>query len=301
MVIDQRNAGAALTMGTAAAGTYGVDRWAGYAGAGSLWQMQRVSTGNLDFPFAMRMQRIAGQTSTAPIYYSQVIETINTYGLAGQAVALSFYVTAGANYSGGSGFGFQVITGTASDQGLSSMNSGTWTGAAYPGTTLTPTTTRTLITYTTTLGASVQEIGIRFYWAGSGTAGANDFVDITGVQLEKGSTATSFDYRPYGTELALCQRYYQQVGGNTGDLNSITLRSYTTSGSYVGNQYQFPVQMRTSPTMTISGTFAVTNCGQPVALGADGSTWSFQTQASATGAMILYSNNSGKMTFAAEL
>ena len=59
--------------------------------------------------------------------------------------------------------------------------------------------------------------------------------------------------------------------------------------------------MRTSPTMTISGTFAVTSCGQPIAMGADGSTWSFQTQASATGAMVLYSNNSGKMTFAAEL
>jgi len=38
---------------------------------------------------------------------------------------------------------------------------------------------------------------------------------ITGVQLEKGSTATSFDYRPYGTELALCQRYYYQINGNS--------------------------------------------------------------------------------------
>ena len=132
-----------------------------------------------------------------------------------------------------------------------------------------------------------------------GTNGATFY--ITGVQLEKGTTATSFDYRPYGTELALCQRYYQFIGGNTGDLNSITLRSYTTSGSFVGNQYMFPVQMRTSPTMTVSGTFVVTNCGQPAALGADGKTFSFQTQASATGAMVLYSNNSGLMTFAAEL
>jgi hypothetical protein len=43
------------------------------------------------------------------------------------------------------------------------------------------------------------------------TAGAT--FDLTGVQLEKGSTATSFDYRPYGTELALCQRYYQTASG----------------------------------------------------------------------------------------
>ena len=264
MVIDQRNAGAALTMGTTAAGTYGVDRWAGYSGAGSLWQMQRVSTGNLDFPFAMRMQRIAGQTSTASIYYSQVIETNNTYGLAGSPVTLSFYVTAGANYSGGSGFGFQVITGTAADQGMSSMNSGTWTGAAYPGTTLTPTTTRTLVTFTTTLGASVQEIGIRFYWAGSGTAGAADFVDITGVQLEKGSTATSFDYRPYGTELALCQKYYyRQTSQATGDY--FVPNAYAISTTLAFGFNTFPVPMRTRPTaLEQSGTAAdynVVRCG----------------------------------------
>jgi hypothetical protein len=251
MVIDQRNAGAAVTMGTTAAGTYGVDRWAGYAGAGSLWQMQRVSTGNLDFPFAMRMQRIAGQTSTAPIYYSQVIETNNTYGLAGSPVTLSFYVTAGANYSGGSGFGFQVITGTAADQGMSSMNSGTWTGAAYPGTTLTPTTTRTLVTFTTTLGASVQEIGIRFYWAGSGTAGAADFVDITGVQLEKGSTATSFDYRPYGTELALCQRYLPAFI-STG-ASAFVGSGYAVSSTGGLANYVFKTTARTPPTgVTVS-------------------------------------------------
>ena len=45
----------------------------------------------------------------------------------------------------------------------------------------------------------------------TGTAGADDSIYITGVQLEKGSTVTSFDYRPYGTELALCQRYYEKT------------------------------------------------------------------------------------------
>jgi hypothetical protein len=52
-------------------------------------------------------------------------------------------------------------------------------------------------------------------WAFSATGSTNLIstinatLQITGVQLEKGSTATSFDYRPYGTELALCQRYYE--------------------------------------------------------------------------------------------
>ena len=53
------------------------------------------------------------------------------------------------------------------------------------------------------------------------TSGATFY--ITGVQLEKGSTATSFDYRPYGTELALCQRYCQYAGsGASGSFDNNT-------------------------------------------------------------------------------
>jgi hypothetical protein len=80
-----------------------------------------------------------------------------------------------------------------------------------------------------------------------GTSGATFY--ITGVQLEKGSTATSFDYRPYGTELALCQRYYYSIGGEN---------LYQTAG--VGQAYSttnlnsivvpFPVNMRTIPTFS---------------------------------------------------
>jgi hypothetical protein len=65
---------------------------------------------------------------------------------------------------------------------------------------------------------------------------------ITGVQLEKGSTATSFDYRDYGTELALCQRYYQATG-------NVSVSAYSTTG-VLG--FIFPVTMRASPTVTFS-------------------------------------------------
>jgi hypothetical protein len=77
---------------------------------------------------------------------------------------------------------------------------------------------------------------------------------ITGTQLEVGSTATSFDYRPYGTELQLCQRYYYRIqasqSGNriavtNGLVNSTTLCIYCTGG--------FPATMRSSPTSTQSG------------------------------------------------
>jgi hypothetical protein len=76
---------------------------------------------------------------------------------------------------------------------------------------------------------------------------------LTGVQLEKGSTATSFDYRPYGTELALCQRYYQQV---TGGSMGVT---YNTTSANWGQA--FPVQMRASPTCAVSAALSVDELG----------------------------------------
>jgi hypothetical protein len=69
---------------------------------------------------------------------------------------------------------------------------------------------------------------------------------ITGVQLEKGSTATSFDYRPYGTELALCQRYYYKVKAK--DATSRLGMGWVTTTTTALVQTTFPVTMRTNPT-----------------------------------------------------
>jgi hypothetical protein len=71
------------------------------------------------------------------------------------------------------------------------------------------------------------------------------------VQLEKGSTATSFDYRPYGTELQLCQRYYyRRLSTGTGRSIS-TLQAYATSAAF-GNIANLPVTMRATPTAAVS-------------------------------------------------
>jgi hypothetical protein len=89
-----------------------------------------------------------------------------------------------------------------------------------------------------------------------GTNGATFY--ITGVQLEVGSTATSFDYRPYGTELALCQRYYAQSVStvaasslyNTGTSVYNVGWNYS-GGSWVGGSAKLPITMRSTPSCTV--------------------------------------------------
>jgi hypothetical protein len=76
-----------------------------------------------------------------------------------------------------------------------------------------------------------------------GTNGATFY--ITGVQLEKGSTATSFDYRPYGTELALCQRYYYRV--STSAANATLGSGFANNSTAARIFVPFGVQMRTEP------------------------------------------------------
>ena len=258
MGISQRTAvNTNVAVGTGTAGTFGPDRFTGYSGTASLWNILQVTTGVYDFPYALRLQRIAGQTSTSAIYLRQVIETNNCIDLAGQTVTLSFYATAGANYSGGA-VTTQIYTGTASDQGTASLNSGTWTGFVSPiASTFTPTTTRTRFSFTATLGSTVQEVAFGLNWSGSGTAGANDYLDITGVQVEKGSTATSFDYRPYGTELQLCQRYLPYFNVTAGSYFGVG-QAYATTAAIFFLPLSVPPRVPATG-ITSTGTFSLLN------------------------------------------
>jgi hypothetical protein len=221
-----------------------------------VWSQQRVTTGSTDFPFATRVQRTAGSTSTVVGYIGQVIETANCQDLAGQQITLSFYATAGANFSATSSLiNVNIDIGTGSDQGWASLNAVTWTG--YSGllnTTQAITTTRTRYSFTTTVSSGINEIAVRFSAAGTGTAGANDWFQIAGVQLEVGSTATDFERRPIGTELALCQRYYYELP--SGATNAFVINAgQQTSTNALGTVYH-PVDMRIAPTLGVAGTTA---------------------------------------------
>jgi hypothetical protein len=117
-----------------------------------------------------------------------------------------------------------------------------------------------------------------------GTNGATFY--ITGVQLEKGSTATSFDYRPYGTELALCQRYYQQhtEPPARGGVNSSSVATRLA--------FSLPVTMRSAPSVSITGTLNLWDGSNVATLTTLSSTYSTINSAEFEG-----SNASGTLAF----
>ena len=84
---------------------------------------------------------------------------------------------------------------------------------------------------------------------------------ITGVQLEVGDTATDFEHRSFGDELARCQRYYWYLGKAA---NKVLIGGYHGGAADdYGGFITYPVQMRTTPAFTKNGTWTVSNCSQP--------------------------------------
>jgi hypothetical protein len=231
---------------------YTADRWTAVTGAstGTVVSRQTTSdTTNLPFiQYCARVQRSSGQTGTSLVQFAQSMESVNSVRYAGQSVTLSFYARAGANYSSASNaLNVLMLTGTGTDQQVLVGYTGS-VSAINSFATLTTTWQR--FTFTATLATNTNEIGVDFYYTPVGTAGAADFFEITGVQLEQGSVATSFS-RAGGTiqgELAACQRYFYNGGNTIGSMN--------TSGNALFIQ-NLPVHMRTTPSMSFTGTATI--------------------------------------------
>jgi hypothetical protein len=211
---------------------YGADRWT--YNNNSAMTISRQTSGLTGFTYALRMQRNSGSTSTTQVIVAQSIESSQALSLAGKTATISFYVRCGATYASGTAYGY-VYTGTGTDQNLLVG----YTGAANPFTaTFTPTTTWTRVTATGTISSSATEVALQINFNPTGTAGATDFLEIAGVQLELGSYATTFS-RAGGTiqgELAACQRYYYRTqagpvyaaAGSWGVLyNTTSVRAFT--------------------------------------------------------------------------
>jgi hypothetical protein len=231
---------------------YTADRWntdrVG-GGASSYTISRQVTNDTTNLPniqYAARVQRVAGNTATGNIFFNQPIETINSIPFVGKVVTLSYYARAGANYSATSGLlNASIVTGTGTDQNYLAV----WTGTATAGAAnATLTTTWQRFSVTGTIATSATEISIPFIFSPTGTAGANDWFEITGVQLDIGSVALPFRTNA-GTiqgELAACQRYYYRITQATFNRPFGMGQAYLTTAAFA--HINFPVTMRIAPT-----------------------------------------------------
>jgi hypothetical protein len=268
MVISQRNGTSSVTPNSSA---YTIDRWELSIAVSSKLSVQQSTTAPAGFTNSVLLTSTSAYSPSASDYMSfcQKVEGFNfsdmAWGTANAAtVTLSFWVRSsltgtfsGALQNDGAGrsypFTFTISAANTFEYKTVTIpgdTSGTWN-----------TTTGKGVEVHFNMGSGSNLLGTAGAWVSAwrtgvtgsvalvGTSGATMY--LTGVQLEKGTVATSFDYLPYTTELLLCYRYYfggfESQGG--------TCYSATVLPLYA----QFPVSMRTAPTISFkSGTSSVT-------------------------------------------
>jgi hypothetical protein len=281
MQIDQRNNGASVSVSAGTArrtvDMFSADISGGVDGVFTMQQSTTVPTTGFRNSVALTVTT-ANTSSNSGRYYRFIgaiegfnIADLNSGSATAATVTLSFWVR--SSITGTYCVGFQNAAfnrSYAANYTISAAN--TWEQKSI-----------TLTLDTTGTWASDNTAGLKIFWdLGSGSAfqqTANSWAasntwltssqtnwintngatfQLTGVQLEKGQTATSFDVLPYGTELALCQRYCQVLRASTAGNN------YARFGFGVGQSttqvhanYNPPVTFRTAPSLTASGSFAV--------------------------------------------
>jgi hypothetical protein len=320
MVIDQRNAGASVSVTTS--NVFGVDRWKFDNISPSTYTVQQSSVAPTGFSFSSLVTVGTGAASAAADYVRilQLIEGFNTadlmWGTANaKAITLSFWVR--SSIAGTYCVGFQNSATDYSYPINYTINSAnTW---EYKTITVAGPTAGTWLGATNGVGIScVWDLGSGSNWNGTNatwqngntwktssqtaftaTSGATFY--ITGVQLEVGSTATSFDYRPYGTELALCQRYYETIGLD--GIGGLLIAGCATAASeQVNNSLVYKITKRATPTVTKVGTWNLVNAaGQPTVFGAGNDSVLLFLSSSAASQVYAQNGSGSYVTISAEL
>ena len=270
MVIDQRNAGASVTLATGH--NYVVDRLNMYKGtAGATVTGQQASASIAGFEkCAVWTTTVASAPAAGDINgIWQVIEGLNTLDLQwgtanAKACTVSFWfkATTSGTYalsilSGGGDLSY-VATFSATSTftyfsfSIPAPTTGTFYKNTLAGMYVTIDAGSGTNYNTATTGSWIAGNFKRTSACVNSTANTNT-LSLTGFQFEVGSTATSFDYRPYGTELALCQRYYVKFNGTSSAYMPCVIMAAINTTNLTG-QLQMPVKLRDQPSsITVGG------------------------------------------------
>jgi hypothetical protein len=332
MVFDQRNAGASITPTNT---QYTLDRywaWLTQASKFTVQQNAGAVTPPAGFSYYLGVTSSSAYSVVAADYFA-IVQTIEGYNIADLAwgtasaatVTLSFWVRSSLTGTfGGS------LENSAQNRSypftytISSAN--TWTQISVTiagdtsGTWLT--TNGKGIQINWGLGVGTTNSGTAGAWAAVGLISATGAVSvvgtsgatfyITGVQLEKATSASSFGFRQYTDELCLCQRYYCKsydlsVVAGTASTNGYISQVCNNSSTQLFAYSAFPVRMRTNPTITLysyAGTAATWANGGGVNQAGTGSLNATETAIQGggnTSALTLSNSYIGQYTASSEL
>ena len=241
--------------------SYSVDRFKLFKNTGATFNISQVTSSPDGFSNSVRIDVTATDdpltTNDYLIPFVQGIEGYNLtalkYGTTNaEKLTLSFWVR--SNKTGTYIAELQSTTGQTS-QSYTIDSADTWekktvTFVGDTSNSITADNTGQLWLYFyVAAGPDYQSTSLQTTWSSASTGRAtgqvnlldstSNYLELTGVQLEVGESATEFEHRPYGTELSLCQRYYFVHAGN--------LFSTSYSSASLGNVFH-PVTMRTTPT-----------------------------------------------------
>jgi hypothetical protein len=264
MTFDQRNNGAAVTTSALQQQIFTLDRWGYYNDVVSKRTIQQSSVAPAGFNNSLLVTIISTDTSGPQQFIRQPVEGFNMadfgWGTANaKAVTLSFWIR--SSVTGQMGGVIQNSNSSRSYPFAYTINAAnTWeqktvaiTGPT-DGTWLTNNGVGLQLLFENGPGFNAQAAGS---WANVNCSTSTGSVNLcatngatwylTGVQLEVGTVATSFDYLSYGTELALCQRYCYTQRGESGFRLGF---GYCGTSTLFNMVVPLPVTMRSAPTLT---------------------------------------------------
>lgn len=241
MRVDQRNNAASQTFTAGAALAYSVDRWYGYCTGANITGQQVSVSGT-------RRYRFTGAASNTGFGFGHRIEAASSFDLAGDSATLQVKLSSTTLTS----IGWAVYYANTDDT-FGTLASPTRT--LISSGTFTINTTEAVKTATITVPGAATT-GLEIVLTGGALLGSQT-VTIGDVQLEKGTSATTFECRPIGLEFDLCQRYY---------LNA-PLGSFVINASGAFGSTCFPSRMRAVPNMTFSSSSGTVTLGQATVVG----------------------------------
>jgi len=266
---------------------YGPDRWWGISGTSTAFTIIKETaaadvTGT--YSASARVQRTASQTGILPICVGQALTTANSYRFLGQKSEFVFWAKSGANFSPASAtlsatIGYSV--GGAADQTAANFQLAAWTAQANVTSAIPITTTWTRYSVVASVPVGITQIGVQLCYTPVGTAGANDWFEFTGAQLDvnpsavaltgaanttgQAGNAAAFQHRDAATEANLQYAYFWRLAEPASGAAIDGMCQAVGASTNICN-VNMPVVMRaTTPTIAITtaGTFKANIAGTP--------------------------------------